>query len=282
MARASAVIAFVMISVCLPLICLAQAASSSAPSSPMITGTVTYLVRMALPPGAAIDVRLEDVSRADAPATIVAENIFASAGKQVPIPFQLPYSANDIQASHRYSVRAQITVEDKLLFTTTQAYPVITGGAPTSVNLVLQPASSGPAASKSASGAQADAGKAGPPALRGTYWKLTELNGQPPASPMGKNVAHLTLDESESRDAGSTGCNRMTGAFEVVADSLHFKAGVTTMMACPEPLMTQEQSFTKALLSVTSYRINGKTLELLAGDKTVAKFKAGKPTQTPQ
>jgi putative lipoprotein len=98
---------------------------------------------MALPPNAAIDVRLEDVSRADAPAVIVAEKIFPTNGKQVPIPFQLPYSANDIQPSHRYQVRAQITVADELLFVTTNAYPVITGGAPSTVNMVLQPSIGG-------------------------------------------------------------------------------------------------------------------------------------------
>jgi heat shock protein HslJ len=54
------------------------------------------------------------------------------------------------------------------------------------------------------------------------------------------------------------------------------------MMACPEPLMTQEQAFTKMLQSVTGYRISGRTLELLAGDKTVAKFKLAKPTQAQQ
>lgn len=54
------------------------------------------------------------------------------------------------------------------------------------------------------------------------------------------------------------------------------------MMACPEPLMTQEQAFTKALLSVASYRISGKSLELLAGDKTVAKFKARTAPQPSQ
>jgi putative lipoprotein len=96
----------------------------------MITGTVTYRVRMALPANAAIDVRLEDVSRADAPAAIVAENIFAAGGKQVPIPFQLTYSPGDIQAGHRYQVRAQIIVEDKSLFVTSSAYPVLTNGAP--------------------------------------------------------------------------------------------------------------------------------------------------------
>ena len=74
----------------------------------------------------------------------------------------------------------------------------------------------------------------------------------------------------------------MNGAFELDGDSLRFKPGAMTMMACPEPLMTQEQAFTKALQSVTAYRISGKTLELMSADKTVAKFKASKPTQPSQ
>lgn len=217
MIRGLVITALGVILISSPLTCVAQTASNSASSSPMITGSVTYLVRMALPANAAIDVRLEDVSRADAPATVVAENIFAAAGKQVPIPFQLPYSARDIQASHRYSMRARITVEDKLIFTTTQAYPVITAGAPTTVNLVLQPVSGGPAASKPGSGTGADAAKAGSPSLRGTYWVLAELNGQAPAASMGKNVAQLVLDATESRYSGSSGCNRITGAFELGA-----------------------------------------------------------------
>jgi putative lipoprotein len=236
----------------------------------MITGTVTYLVPMALPPDAAIDVRLEDVSRADAPATVVAENIFAATGKQVPIRFQLPYSTKDIQFNT--NVRARITVDNILLFTTAQAYPVITNGAPTSVHLVLQPAGSATTKSRPA---------AAPP-LCGTNWKLAELNGHPPAQPMGKNVAELVRSESEERYSGSTGCNRINGAFELDGNTLHFKAGAMTMMACPDPLMKQEQAFKAALQPVTAYRISGTTLELLAADKVVARFKAQKPSQASQ
>jgi putative lipoprotein len=139
----STIIGLAMVSSMLGVTYLGQTASNSGQSFPTIMGTVTYRARMALPPNAAIDVRLEDVSRADAPAVIVAEKILATNGKQVPIPFQLPYSANDIQPSHRYQVRAQITVADELLFVTTNAYPVITGGAPSTVNMVLQPSIGG-------------------------------------------------------------------------------------------------------------------------------------------
>jgi putative lipoprotein len=248
MLRLLAVSVIVLTLFCSTGICLAQGTANPTPTAPMITGTVTYLVRMALPADAAIDIRLEDVSRADAPATVVAENIFGAAGKQVPIPFQLPYSAKDIQPNHRYHVRARITLEGKLLFTTTHAYPVITGGAPTNVSLVLQQAGNAPLASK----VGVDAGKAGPQGLRGTYWTLTELNGQQPAPPTGSNVAGLMLDEAQDRYSGSTGCNRISGAFELDGNALHFKAGAMTMMACPEPLMQQEQRFAAALQSVTN------------------------------
>ena len=276
MIRHSGLIAVLTSAVFLPMISIAQAPSPEQ-SSPMITGTVTYRVRMALPANATIDVRLEEVSRADAPAAIIAENIFAAGGKQVPIPFQLTYSPGDIQAGHRYQVRAQIMVEDELLFVTTRAYPVLTNGAPSMVNMVLQPVSSGPSASTSGAGGSAETVDSMP--LFGTTWTLTALGGHAPVSTTANNPAQLVLDGSQNRYSGSSGCNRLTGTIELKGDSLNFGAGASTMMACPEPLMKQEQAFTKMLQSVTGYRISGKTLELLAGNKMVAKFKAAKPTQ---
>jgi heat shock protein HslJ len=141
--------------------------------------------------------------------------------------------------------------------------------------MVLQPVSSAPPASSS--GAEKNAETASSAPLLGTTWRLTELSGKPPAQATGKNFAQLVLDGSQNRYSASSGCNRLTGTIELKGDSLNFGAGASTMMACPEPLMTQEQAFTKMLQSVTGYRVSGRTLELLAGDKTVAKFKAAKP-----
>ena len=168
-------------------------------------------------------------------------------------------------------------VEDKLLFVTTRAYPVLTDGAPSSVNLVLQPVSSGPSASTSEAGGKAEKVDSMP--LLGTTWTLTELDGHAPVSTTGNHPAQLVLDGSQNRYSGSSGCNRLTGTIELEGDSLNFGAGASTMMACPELLMKQEKAFTNMLQSATGYRISGKTLELLAGNKIVAKFKAAKPTQ---
>jgi putative lipoprotein len=241
--------------------------ASTAPaqsSDPMITGTISYMARMALPPDAAVDVRLEDVSLADAPSKLVAENIFALGDKQVPVPFQLPYNATDIQPSHRYSVRANITVNGNRLFTTTDSYPVLTSGAGSEVALTLYPIRQ---AASQPSGA--------PNALRGTKWMLTELHGKPVA-PATNNPAFILLDPGHNQYSGSSGCNRVTGKFQLSGDSLQLLGGAMTMMACPEPLMTQEKEFNEALTATGSYQIVGNTLELMEGKKVVAKFTAGK------
>ena len=193
-------------SLVVPAISAGQAAGTG---SQMITGTIAYQVRMALAPEAAIDVRLEDVSVADAPAKVVAENIFSALGQQVPIPFQLPYSPQDIQPSHRYAVRARITLGENLLFTTTQTYPVLTNGAPSQVALVVEPAGAQPAA-PAAGTSPATPSPAAPNGLRGTRWMLIELNGKPVVSMNPKNPAYLMLATDQKRYSGSSGCNQIT------------------------------------------------------------------------
>ena len=113
---------------------LAQAQSGSA----QVTGSVAYLERIALPPDAVIDVQLLDTSVADIAAQTVAEILINAEGRQVPIPFALTYDPAQIVPAHRYSVRATIRSGDgMLMFSTTQAYPVLTHGAPSKVNLIL-------------------------------------------------------------------------------------------------------------------------------------------------
>jgi uncharacterized lipoprotein YbaY len=119
-----------------------RAAPSPTPLPPRqstLTGTVTYRERIALPPDAIVEVRLEDVSRADAPAIVVAEQTITSPG-QVPIAFSLSYDPSAIEERFTYAVRARITdASGRLLFITTTMNRVLTRGAPTDgVELVLQ------------------------------------------------------------------------------------------------------------------------------------------------
>lgn len=54
-------------------VALASATTSPADDSVTVSGTATYRQRIAMPPEALLTVRVEDVSRADAPAGVVAE-----------------------------------------------------------------------------------------------------------------------------------------------------------------------------------------------------------------
>lgn len=94
-----------------------------------LTGTVTYLQRIALPEGAIVTVQLVDVSLADAPATVLAEQTITTT-TQVPIPFTLEFNPADIQPNHTYAVQARIEVDGQLQWITTTQYPVLTNGAP--------------------------------------------------------------------------------------------------------------------------------------------------------
>lgn len=104
-----------------------------------VTGAVTYLQRIALRPGAVVEVKLLDVSRGDAAAVTIAEQVIRPAGRQVPIAFELRYDPRRIQERHRYVVQARILESGHLRFINTDAYPVITGGHPNTVNVIVKP-----------------------------------------------------------------------------------------------------------------------------------------------
>jgi len=73
---------------------------------------------------------MEDVSRVDAPATVIGWISVMPAG-QVPIKFEIPYLESRLQPPHRYNVRVRITQGSQLPWTSTQSYPVLTHGQDT-------------------------------------------------------------------------------------------------------------------------------------------------------
>lgn len=104
---------------------------------PVVTVTVTYLERIALPENAEITVTIEDIARADAPATVLVSQTIVSGGANVPFTFKLPYDPAQLDDRAMYSVRAQIRVDGELWFTSDKVTPVLSRGAGTEVELVL-------------------------------------------------------------------------------------------------------------------------------------------------
>ena len=121
--------------------CASETGPSKSTSEAMqpvrVTGTITWRERIAVPPDADVIVRLQDVSRMDAPAIVLGEQRFKTEGRQPPYPFEFTVDAGRIDPRMRYTVSARVERHGMLVFINDTSYPVITQGAGYTANLVL-------------------------------------------------------------------------------------------------------------------------------------------------
>ena len=113
-------------------------ATGTGASTSKVTGSITYRERIALPPSAVVTVKLVDVSLADAPAVLIAEQVIPTAGRQVPFEFALAYDASRIQPSHTYAVQVRIEDGGKQHFISETVSQLITRAAPTPRDSVVR------------------------------------------------------------------------------------------------------------------------------------------------
>jgi heat shock protein HslJ len=94
----------------------------------------------------------------------------------------------------------------------------------------------------------------------GRTWQLTELEG---SSLVDGTVIDLTMADGTA--SGNAGCNSYTGEVTISEDSgITFGSEIaSTMMACEEPIMDQEQRYLDTLSQVTSFEMAPDELLLL-------------------
>lgn len=240
---------------------VASVVLAGAAQAGVLTGTAAYRERIALPPDATFEVTLEDVSLADAPAKVLGRSILDPAG-QPPFHFGIAYQDQAIVPNHRYAVRAVIRHRGKLMFTTDTYVPAFEKGGKVDIQMV-----------RVATRAEQGAAPVAASPLRGTYWKLVQLNQAPVKVAERQREPHLLFSTEEARLSGHGGCNGIGGSFEVEGSALRFKNMFGTMMACEN--MAQESAFLQALETVRRYRITGGQMELLnEAGVVVARFQA--------
>jgi heat shock protein HslJ len=125
-------------------------------------------------------------------------------------------------------VRAQIRADDRLLFTSDTATPVITNGHPTTVAITLRPVPNRQPNSSSSAAQE-------PGTLEGTSWTAVEVYGTPvtPQVASPDRDPHLVFGAG-GRVAGADGCNRLTGPYTVKGNGITFGDLAGTQMACPK------------------------------------------------
>jgi putative lipoprotein len=227
-----------------------------------IHGTATYRERIALPPTAAFEATLEDVSRADAPADVLTRTRLTPPGNP-PIRFQLPVDLARIHPDHRYVVRARIVDGARLMFTSDESHSVLTQGHGPTVAIMLRRAGAGPSGSP-VPGTSPEPRTSRP--LEKTYWKAV------PAAESMREV--YILLGGTGRVGGSDGCSRIIGSYTLSGDGIKLGALAGTQMACPNTADT-ERGLRRALSGAARWSIAGGRLELFdATGGRLAQFEA--------
>lgn len=221
-------------------------------------GEVLYRERIALPPDAVLTVQLADVSLADAPAAIIAEQKIDPAG-QVPIKFELRFDPSVIQPKMSYALQARITVGDELWFITDTRHEVGPLTASPQTILVKQVTQDEPA-------------EAGASEIFGVEWIVEAINGRPAA----KGVKSTLKIEADGEVGGRGGCNGYGGPAKIDGDKISFGNMHATLMACDQATMDQEGRFFAALKDVEAFRIKDGGLVLANKDgKELVRFIKG-------
>jgi heat shock protein HslJ len=117
--------------------------------------------------------------------------------------------------------------------------------------------------------------------LADTQWRLTQLGDRVIDNPGGEAAVGMQLQAQNTRVVGFSGCNRMSGAYALDGGSLKFAQIGGTKMACAdESRMQLEQQYLSMFGRVASWKIEGRSLELLdASGRSAATFVASTPAR---
>ena len=113
-------------------------------------------------------------------------------------------------------------------------------------------------------------GETPPAELFDKEWSVVEINGEPVSL---QKPPFLRFEEKDHLVTGFSGCNRMSGKYELTGDSVHFTPFIMTKMACAEG-MDVETAMVGVLESTKRVRVTGSTLELLGDSGVLAKLSA--------
>lgn len=97
--------------------------------------------------------------------------------------------------------------------------------------------------------------------LTGGEWQIEDMDGAGIVDRSGPSISF----DAGGRVAGTSGCNRFVGGYELTGEGLSFGQMGATLMACPEALMKQERRMMDALEQVRRFDFDETGALLLIG-----------------
>lgn len=104
-------------------------------------------------------------------------------------------------------------------------------------------------------------------------WSLVSLRGMADIVSMNDEKApELSIDITEGKADGDSGCNRFFGKLTAAGDALWLDSAGMTMMACPEPMSKQEQLLMSAFSQADHTTVDDDKLQWWQGDSLLVEY----------
>jgi len=228
----------------------AAGGSALAPAAAqLLHGEVIYDARIALPPQAALDIKLSETEAGRSGSRTVAQ-IHKPLSGQSPLDWSLPIKLSALDGHKTYLIQAKISSGDTLLFV--NAAPTTIDGSRAAYIIRLAKIDGGAVTAETHS-------------LIGTNWRAVALTHQDVAP---NSEISLIFDDKGKTDpassiityqaSGSSGCNRYSAAAMVdeKAKTLQFSPLGAGFIACAPAIAAQEADFTALMAKVRRYKID--------------------------
>ncbi|MEZ5895431.1 MAG: META domain-containing protein [Parvularculaceae bacterium] len=215
-----------------------------------ISGSITYRERILPPKDSYAVVQLNDVSRADAPAETLAEDVISLNGKSVSVEYNLTVDADILDPRMTYAVRAKILDNaDALLWTSDSVHRIdpLAGDQTLDMIILKRVESSANAVSST---------------LTDGSWQVESING---VDVIDTSKTSIAFGE-DGRIVGVAGCNRFSADYSAHGGLLQIGAAAVTERACVPALADQEQRFFDVFNNITRYAYDANGVLLLNTD----------------
>jgi heat shock protein HslJ len=109
-----------------------------------------------------------------------------------------------------------------------------------------------------------------PSTLAGTSWTLVSYGGAGNQTPAAAGILTSVVFAPNGQVSGNLGCNGFSGTYMVKDGTLVFGPLASTLMACPDPQMTQEGTAFQVLSGTVRFTAVGSTLTIFSTNGTTA------------
>lgn len=220
----------------------AQSTEASQNMVERITGQLAYRERIALPPGAQMELVVTDITNGEDKELIITRTQMAIADRSVPVPFTIDASKQNLPDGPLYGLRAFIKdANGTVLFRTSAPFLLNLQNEAVNVGtlMLLQTTPD-------------DRGILDIEGLQDGEWRVTQFNFDvAPAA-----TAPTMTFGADGRMFGSSGCNRFNTQYTLNGTAISLGPVAATKMMCDPGLMEQERRLFEVLGSLNSVSLD--------------------------